>query len=250
MNHVRFRMYGRKKLDGVWNVDYSERIHRIYKVHSGNGFCEANKKRIPFRKGHLYFIPQMADARLFTDPAQPIDHTYFGFWLYSPLMLEHVIELDLEQYPLIDNVMDFFTILFTENSSKSDSLQDIIYDQFNVLMSLLDHELHFQYVTDSRIVQALEFIHQNYNQQIEIEELSNRLHLDNSYFIRLFKKYMRVSPFQYLKDYRLSMAISLLKAGNKVSDVAEMVGYSSVHAFSNAVKKNMGISPSQLNQFY
>ena len=106
------------------------------------------------------------------------------------------------------------------------------------------------FIFNSRIVQALEFIHQNYNQQIEIEELSNRLHLDNSYFIRLFKKYMRVSPFQYLKDYRLSMAISLLKAGNKVSDVAEMVGYSSVHAFSNAVKKNMGISPSQLNQFY
>ena len=99
MNHVRFRMYGRKKLDGVWNVDYSERIHRIYKVHSGNGFCEANKKRIPFRKGHLYFIPQMADARLFTDPAQPIDHTYFGFWMYSPLMLDHVFELDLEQFP-------------------------------------------------------------------------------------------------------------------------------------------------------
>ena len=50
MNHVRFRMYGRKKLDGVWNVDYSERIHRIYKVHSGNGFCEANKKGYLFEK--------------------------------------------------------------------------------------------------------------------------------------------------------------------------------------------------------
>ena len=86
-------------------------------------------------------------------------------------------------------------------------------------------------------------IQKNYTSEISINELASLLHLDMNYFIKLFKRNTNITPQKYIKNYKLSKSVALLMDGMKISDVAEIVGYSSIYAYSSAFKKVYNISP-------
>jgi len=53
-----------------------------------------------------------------------------------------------------------------------------------------------------------------------------------------------VAPLDYVTSWRMHKAKSLLKQGNvAISDVANLVGYTSEAAFSKAFKRETGASP-------
>ena len=70
--------------------------------------------------------------------------------------------------------------------------------------------------------------------------------LEKNYLIRIFRQYMNATPYQYVKKYRFSIALSLIKRNHPLSEVALQIGYSDIASFSHAFKKNYGISPSEV----
>jgi len=57
---------------------------------------------------------------------------------------------------------------------------------------------------------------------------------------------MGISPKQYLLNYRMNVALSLMHKNNiSVSAAAYSVGYTDVCNFSKMFKKTFGISPSK-----
>ena len=81
---------------------------------------------------------------------------------------------------------------------------------------------------------------------ITVEEIAKKLNLDRTYFSTLFKRKTGVSPKQYLLDYRMSIAASLiLKNDITVSVAAYSVGYSDIFTFSKMFKKHFGVSPKE-----
>ena len=65
---------------------------------------------------------------------------------------------------------------------------------------------------------------------------------------RSFRKYLGVSPKEYLTNYRLNIAASLLSTGTAVKEVALACGYMDIYSFSKAFKKRFGCSPSTYAQ--
>ena len=65
-----------------------------------------------------------------------------------------------------------------------------------------------------------------------------------SRFCALYKDFFGISPMNDLLERRLEMAMQMLRLGAyKVGDVAQLCGFSSIHYFSNFVKKRTGRSP-------
>ena len=94
------------------------------------------------------------------------------------------------------------------------------------------------------VKKALDYIHSEYMFDITVSELSERLNLERTYFSVIFKKKMGVSPKQYLLDYRMNTAASLITQGNiNVSVVARSVGYTDLYNFSKMFKRHFGVSP-------
>ena len=79
---------------------------------------------------------------------------------------------------------------------------------------------------------------------ITIEKIAARLGLDHSYFSSLFRKEMGVSPKHYLLNYRMNVALSLMRKNNiSVSVAAYSVGYTDICNFSKMFRKTFGMSP-------
>lgn len=99
----------------------------------------------------------------------------------------------------------------------------------------------------SKIETALLQIHQNFQKQIDVEQLAFAVNMSISSFHRAFKDITLCSPMQYLKKIRLGKARVLLIDENiKVSEVARMVGYESISQFSREFKRHFGATPSTI----
>lgn len=79
---------------------------------------------------------------------------------------------------------------------------------------------------EQQIFQTLEYIHANYDKKITVEDLASRVFLSRSTFIRSFNLITRTSPNRYIRQYRASKALELMKDGKiKKSEVARLSGY-------------------------
>lgn len=96
------------------------------------------------------------------------------------------------------------------------------------------------------VSQAVRLIESNYSRSVTIEELAQRLGLNRKYFTSLFKSATGIPPQQYLRQYRLDKACSLLRSTRlSVKEISCSVGYSDQMLFSRMFKKAVGQSPSQ-----
>ena len=59
---------------------------------------------------------------------------------------------------------------------------------------------------------------------------------------------MSLSPYQYIKNYRLEQAVNMLQSGMSIKQISESIGYENVSSFSTAFKKKYGIYPSEMEK--
>ena len=77
-------------------------------------------------------------------------------------------------------------------------------------------------------------------------EMAEHLHLNASYFSRYFKKLAGVNFTDYVNQYKINMAITMLCRRNEtVENVAYTLGFSDRAYFSKVFKKYSGKSPSE-----
>lgn len=92
---------------------------------------------------------------------------------------------------------------------------------------------------------VVDYIHNHYMEKINIKQLAEDEFVSSYHFIRLFRKYHGVPPYNYLMDYRLKRAQYLFIQQKSIKEVARECGFTSTNSFSRAFQKKYGISPSQ-----
>ena len=99
-------------------------------------------------------------------------------------------------------------------------------------------------VRDFYIKEALNYIEQNFPNDISIENIASFCGLNRTYFGRIFKETVGKSPQQFLLSYRMAKAAELLKLTDlSISDIGNAVGYPNQLHFSRAYKNVYGVSP-------
>jgi AraC-like DNA-binding protein len=101
-----------------------------------------------------------------------------------------------------------------------------------------------------RIVQAKLFIDMHYDEEIDLDNISDEAHFSKFHFIRLFKSIYQRTPHQYLIYVRIEKAKDLLQQGLSVTDVCYKIGFSSITSFTGLFKKLIRRSPSVYQQEY
>lgn len=94
------------------------------------------------------------------------------------------------------------------------------------------------------ISKAVEYVHQNLDKSMSIDDLADIVNMSSSGFHKKFKEVMHLSPLQYAKSIKLNKAQSYIVAGKSVSEAGFMVGYNSLAQFSREYKRFFGMAPS------
>lgn len=101
------------------------------------------------------------------------------------------------------------------------------------------------------ITDAKRFIQQHYQEALRLEDVSNAVGFNATYFSAMFKKETGQNFMDYLTELRMNKAKELLcNDENSVQDVADQIGYRDLKYFSRLFKKTTGLSPSEYKKLY
>lgn len=92
-----------------------------------------------------------------------------------------------------------------------------------------------------------DYVHEHLDSEITLEALAALVHLSPYHFARKFKEATGLPPYQYVLQYRVEQAQTLLTAGkHSISEVAQAVGFASQSHLTRHIKHAFGVTPGEL----
>ncbi|MCD1259886.1 response regulator [Paenibacillus athensensis] len=99
----------------------------------------------------------------------------------------------------------------------------------------------------TEVIDAQKYVQLNLSRKITLEEVAELLHLNASYFSRLYKKETGENFIEYVTRMKMEKARELLgEPGKTVEKVAEQLGYDNKSYFVKLFKQHYGMAPSRL----
>lgn len=103
---------------------------------------------------------------------------------------------------------------------------------------------NIEYPSKIYVKAAVDFITEKYMNKIKIDDIADFIGISRSHLTGSFKKEMGVSPQEYLINFRLEKAASLLRSSKEqINIIAYQCGYEDSLSFSKAFKQKFGMSP-------
>jgi AraC-like DNA-binding protein len=97
----------------------------------------------------------------------------------------------------------------------------------------------------------IEYIYQNLNIQIQIEDVAKHVHISASHLRRLFKKSLRIGLGAYIRQARIHRSSFLIRSTQMTfSQIASKCGFSSLYSFSRTFMQEVKMSPSAYKKRY
>ena len=91
---------------------------------------------------------------------------------------------------------------------------------------------------------SMEYINENIQRDISIDEICAAVHMSKYHFCRQFKKITGTTVMNYIKKTRVIMAKNMLiNESLSVAEISNRCGFSSISYFSRIFKEETGVSP-------
>jgi len=101
-----------------------------------------------------------------------------------------------------------------------------------------------------RMGAVYKYIHGNYNEKPDVNEIAECVHLSTAAFCRYFKKQTNMTFTDFVNQYRITQAKTLLLQDKTVSETCYDVGFESLSYFNKLFKKITGENPSAFKGKY
>lgn len=94
------------------------------------------------------------------------------------------------------------------------------------------------------------YIHANYDESPDVNHIAASVHLSTAAFCRYFKKQTKMTFTDFVNQYRITQAKTLLLQDKTVSEACYEVGFESLSYFNKLFKKITGENPSGFRKRY
>lgn len=105
--------------------------------------------------------------------------------------------------------------------------------------------LNFKEYIDKRCVKkTIEYLEENYNINITLDELAGEMNYSPYHFLRIFKSATGMTPFEYLINIKIEKAKYMLRHTSlPIEQISDFCGFSSSSYFAQAFRKKTGVTP-------
>lgn len=97
----------------------------------------------------------------------------------------------------------------------------------------------------SAVVRARDYLVENFDRDVNLEELAGVAGLSRAHLIRAFRREYHITPHAFLTDRRVQVARRLLREGRMPADVAVECGFADQAHFTRHFKSRTGVTPGQ-----
>ena len=100
------------------------------------------------------------------------------------------------------------------------------------------------------VCDILDYIDLNLNSKITIDNISKKFYYNRYYIMKLFKKELDITIFEYINILRINNALKEIRTSNHTyTNVSINNGFYSLEYFSETFKAIIGVSPSLFKKF-
>jgi AraC-like DNA-binding protein len=227
------------------------RFHSVELVVGGRGTLELGGTRVALSAGSVFvYGPGVAHA-IRSDPRRPLVK-YFVDLVgtrvaallvrcgLSPGTVAQTLATDLGQ-----RLMDDLIATAARHGSFAPDVCALIAEQLLLCLAEAavpnDHAGSRSYQTFTR---CRRLITERHRELADLAAVGRACGVDVAYVCRLFRRYERRSPYQYLLRLKMAAAAELLqRPGVLVKEVADELRFSDAFQFSRAFKRVYGVSP-------
>ncbi|MFD1886630.1 helix-turn-helix transcriptional regulator [Paenibacillus wenxiniae] len=137
-------------------------------------------------------------------------------------------------------------VLELDQRSMNSMLSELLFAQLLVRIARLWHEHEQSRLSQSEryVRHSIEFMRQNYDRSIRMEQIAAAVNVHPGYLHRVFRKHMETTPTDYLNTLRMEKAMMLLGSTDiPIAEIADYVGVSSRQYFHLLFKKHTSQTP-------
>lgn len=212
--------------------------------------------------GHLHYLPR-GTRHLFTKIIEPLDAITILFSVSNEELARSIRHLPcLLKHP-DPQIVSLICTMLSEDTLHPPYFRKMLNNQLEQLLYLLlrtQNILNYDaYLSDdsSKIIQRffsevdgevspiLEFLYNHIEENYSIAQLADACGYSESALRKLFRVRMKITPKQACEQIKYFHSLDLLNSGKyNISEIAELLGFNSVHYFSRFFKKMSGLAPS------
>lgn len=103
---------------------------------------------------------------------------------------------------------------------------------------------------DILIKRAKDFINDNFNSDLTLDDIAKELDISKYHFLRLFKEKTHLSPHSYLMQRRIEKAKQSLQRGKSIITTAYECGFTDQSHLHRRFKSSTGLTPKNYQKFF
>lgn len=237
--------------------EFSPSSHRhpnleIILITNNFGYININNKKIKVEKGDLITINKNVEH---FESKNELEFYAIGLNKYeisNKKIIEDsifVINLFAQKYELFKNIYDG---IYYEAQKAKEHYLDNIDNYASILLNMLTRfdDLKFYEIDEKYkaplIEICLSFIDSHYSEDINLDDLAEKLNVSKYYLCHVFLKETGKTIFSYKINKQIEEAKNLLEITDMIiADIASLLGFSNSSYFIKTFKKEVNMTPSQ-----
>ena len=251
----------KSKYDSDWHSTlHTHPFTELFYVVDGKGEFNIQGQRFPVKANDFVIINPQVEHTELSSPDEPLEYIVLGIKGLSFSNLTPVSEggHPFSFFNLRDeqkDILRYLNAMVQEATSQSMSYELVCHNLLEILLIKILRHQHFDLEVgkQSKATKDISFIKHYletyYHESIQLEDLASMTHLSRFYISHSFKKEIGMSPMEYLIDIRIKESKILLRTTNySISQVADIVGFTTPTYFSKQFRKSTGISPTDYRE--
>lgn len=246
------------RYDGDWHsIPHTHNYAELFYIVSGDGQFRIEDSLHPVSAGQLVVVnPNVLHTEVSFD-AHPMEYIVLGI---------EGLELSVEENPderfcLLDcgegrNILPCLREILREVEAQQEGFDTVCQAYTEILVVRLMRSASFSVTsTESTPLVSRQcatirhYIDLHYKEQLDLDTLAKAAHVNKYYMSHAFKREYGVSPINYLIRRRIEESRYLLRETDlSLSQIAQILGFSSPSYFSQSFRRSQGMSPMEFRR--
>lgn len=226
----------------LYYLEKGERFHiirdSVFTIHPGQFVIFApyvmhhsyGAEDVSFRRILLYFRPSEMQSQ------ELIKAVEAGSGIYTT---------DSKNRYTIHQLME---LILREEEQESPFKDEYMHNLLNLLLVTILRQVPkpIQHMNQTLIGQVIDYIHNNYYEDISLDLLSRRFYVSPYYLCREFKRCTNRTIIQYINVTRIMNAQrKIMETDKSITEIGNITGFSNITHFNRVFKQYTGLTPSQ-----